>query len=131
MKAAFGSRRCCCWASASSAAWSSRCSPPPNRTRRCDAYLKVRPPGALGAIRRQLAAEGLIDLKQQRELKWDLSAAVFGIIFCFTMTYSFFMSVMLQWEEAAWFAIAALLTGAAYFACWLRSAHLRRSRLRL
>jgi hypothetical protein len=31
------------------------------------------------------------------------------------------MSVMLRWQEAAIFAIAALITGAAYFACWLRS----------
>ena len=85
-------------------------------------YLKVRPPGAWGKIRNQLSAEGLLDLRQQRrELKWDLIASVCGIGFCFTMTYSFFMSVMLRWQEAAGFAVAAILSGAAYFFCWVRS----------
>lgn len=85
-------------------------------------YLKVRPPGAWGKVRRKLAAEGLIDLQQQRrELYWDLAASTFGVIFCFTMTYSLFMSVMLRWQEAAWFAITALVTGAGYFFCWVRS----------
>jgi SSS family solute:Na+ symporter len=85
-------------------------------------YLKVRPPGAWGKLRRKLAAEGLIDLQQQRrELYWDLAASTFGVVFCFTMTYSLFMSVMLRWQEAAWFAITALVTGAGYFFCWVRS----------
>jgi SSS family solute:Na+ symporter len=85
-------------------------------------YLKVRPPGAWGKMRKKLAAEGLIDLQQQRrELYWDLAASTFGVIFCFTMTYSLFMSVMLRWQEAAWFAITALVTGAGYFFCWVRS----------
>ena len=86
-------------------------------------YLKVRPPGAWGAIRNKLAAEGLIDLQQQRrELRWDLAASAFGIIFCFTMIYSLFMSVMLRWSSAGGFAIAAIISGSAYFACWLQSA---------
>ena len=85
-------------------------------------YLKVRPPGAWGKMRRKLAAAGLIDLQQQRrELYWDLAASTFGVVFCFTMTYSLFMSVMLRWQEAAWFAITALVTGAGYFFCWVRS----------
>jgi hypothetical protein len=86
-------------------------------------FLKVRPPGAWGAIRRKLAAEGLIDLEQQRrELRWDLIASGCGIVFCFTMVYAFFMSIMLRWQPAACFAAAALLSGAAFFACWFRSA---------
>ena len=85
-------------------------------------YLKIRPPGAWGAIRNQLAAEGLIDLHQQRrELRWDLAASVCGVVFCFTMVYSFFMSVMLRWQNAAAFAVVAILSGAAFFACWLKS----------
>jgi hypothetical protein len=86
-------------------------------------YLKIRPPGAWGAIRRQLAAEGLIDLEQQRrELRWDLIASACGIVFCFTMVYAFFMSVMLRWQNAAAFAVVAVLSGAAFFVCWLKSA---------
>lgn len=86
-------------------------------------YLKVRPPGAWGAIRRELAAEGLIDLEQQRrELRWDLIASACGVIFCFTMTYSFFMSVMLKWQSAAGFGVAAIVSGIAFFMSWLRSA---------
>ncbi|HEX6961751.1 MAG TPA: hypothetical protein VF175_07790, partial [Lacipirellula sp.] len=85
-------------------------------------YLKVRPHGAWGRVRQQLAAEGLIDLKQQRaELRWDLVAAAFGIIFCFGMVYAMFMSVMLRWQEAAAFAALTLVTGSLYFYCWLRS----------
>ena len=85
-------------------------------------YLKIRPPGAWGAIRRQLAAEGLIDLEQQRrELRWDLIASACGIVFCFTMVYAFFMSVMLRWQNAAAFAVVAVLSGAAFFICWLKS----------
>ena len=86
-------------------------------------YLKVRPHGAWGAVRKKLAAEGLIDLGQQRrELRWDLVASVCGIIFCFTMTYAFFMSVMLQWRSAGGFAITAAISGVAFFASWLQSA---------
>jgi Na+/proline symporter len=85
-------------------------------------YLKVRPPGAWGAVRRPLAAEGLIDLDQQRaELRWDLFAAAFGIVFCFTMVYALFMSVLLRWSAAAAFGAASLASGGAYFYCWLRS----------
>jgi Na+/proline symporter len=85
-------------------------------------YLKVRPHGAWGRVRRQLASEGLIDLKQQRaELRWDLIAAAVGIVFCFAMVYALFMSVMLRWQTAAAFAAITLATGGAYFYCWLRS----------
>jgi hypothetical protein len=85
-------------------------------------YLKVRPHGAWGRVRRQLAAEGLIDLKQQRaELRWDLVAAAFGVVFCFAMVYAMFMSVMLHWQAAAAFSAITLATGAAYFYSWLRS----------
>jgi hypothetical protein len=85
-------------------------------------YLKIRPPGAWGTIRNQLAKEGLIDLAQQRrELRWDLVASACGVVFCFTMVYAFFMSVLLRWQDAAAFALAAVLSGAAFFACWLKS----------
>ncbi|WP_428306213.1 sodium:solute symporter family transporter [Lacipirellula sp.] len=86
-------------------------------------YLKVRPHGAWGAVRNKLAAEGLIDLGQQRrELRWDLVASVCGIIFCFTITYAFFMAVVLKWQSAAGFAITAVISGFAFFISWLRSA---------
>ncbi|RIK87907.1 MAG: sodium:solute symporter [Planctomycetota bacterium] len=86
-------------------------------------YLKVRPPGAWGSVRRQLAAEGLIDLRQQRaELQWDLVAAALGVVFCFAMVYSMFMSVVLRWTAAAAWGAAALAAGGAYFYCWLQSA---------
>lgn len=85
-------------------------------------YLQIRPPGAWGRVRKQLADEGLIDLAQQRsELRWDLIAAGCGIVFCFTMVYSFFMSVMLRWHEAIPLGIAALASGVAFFFCWLKS----------
>jgi Na+/proline symporter len=85
-------------------------------------YLKIRPPGAWRQVRQRLAAEGLIDLKQQRaELRWDLIAAAFGIVFCFAMVYALFMSVMLRWQAAAAFAAVTLATGGAYFYCWLMS----------
>ena len=87
-------------------------------------YLKIRPPGLWGAVRNRLAAEGLVDLAQQRrELKWDLSASACGIVFCFTMTYAFFMSVVLEWRSAAVLAVAAVVSGVAFFACWMRSSH--------
>jgi Na+/proline symporter len=86
-------------------------------------YLKIRPPGRWGAVRRQLAREGLVDsLQQRRELKWDLLAAACGITFCFTMTYAFFLSVMMLWRGVAAMALAALASGSAFFWCWLKSA---------
>jgi solute:Na+ symporter, SSS family len=85
-------------------------------------YLKVRPPGAWGAIRRQLAREGLIDLEQQRrELRWDLIASACGVVFCFTMVYAFFKSVLLQWQTAAALASVSVVSGAAFFSCWVKS----------
>ncbi len=85
-------------------------------------YLKVRPHGAWGVVRNQLVAEGLIDLQQQRrELHWDLAAAACGIVFCFTMTYAFFMSVMLHWQSAIILATVAILSGTAFFVCWRKS----------
>jgi hypothetical protein len=85
-------------------------------------YLKVRPPGRWGPVRRQLALEGLVDPSQhRRELKWDLLAAACGITFCFTMTYGFFLSVVMQWRPAAAMALAALTSGCAFFLCWLKS----------
>jgi hypothetical protein len=86
-------------------------------------YLKVRPHGLWGSIRRPLAAAGLIDLAQQRrELRWDLIASACGVVFCFSITYAFFMSVVLRWHEAAAFAIVALVSGTAFFSSWLQSA---------
>lgn len=86
-------------------------------------YLRIRPPGAWGAVRKRLAAQGLIDVKQlRRELQWDLMASACGIVFCFTMVYSFFMSVVLRWQNAAIFAVVAVVSGIAFFYCWLRSA---------
>ncbi|MCC6492534.1 MAG: sodium:solute symporter [Pirellulales bacterium] len=85
-------------------------------------YLKVRPPGAWRRIRNDLAAAGAIDLEQQRrEFHWDLAASMCGIVFCFTMVYAFFMSVMLRWPAAAALSAAAAISGAAFFHCWLRS----------
>jgi solute:Na+ symporter, SSS family len=85
-------------------------------------YLKVRPPGAWCKIRNQLAAEGLIDLRRQRrEFLWDLVAALAGVVFCITMVYSFFMSVMLRWQLAFAFGTVAILSGIAFFVCWLKS----------
>jgi solute:Na+ symporter, SSS family len=85
-------------------------------------YLKVRPHGLWGSIRNQLAAEGKIDLRQQqRELRWDLFASLCGIAFCFTITYAFFMAVMLRWQSASIFAAVALCTGFAFFASWVQS----------
>jgi hypothetical protein len=73
-------------------------------------------------VRRQLALEGLVDPSQhRRELKWDLLAAACGITFCFTMTYGFFLSVVMQWRPAAAMALAALTSGCAFFLCWLKS----------
>jgi hypothetical protein len=86
-------------------------------------YLKVRPPGLWGAIRRPLAAEGLVDLVQQRrELRWDLIASACGVVFCFSITYAFFMSVVLRWHAAAVFGATALVSGLAFFSSWLQSA---------
>lgn len=87
-------------------------------------FLKIRPPGLWGAVRDRLAAEGLVDLSQQRrELRWDLLAATCGITFCFTMTYAFFLSVVLQWRGAAALTLAAIASGFAFFVCWLKSSH--------
>jgi len=88
-------------------------------------YLKVRPPGYWAPLRSTLAAEGLIDLAQQRrEFKWDWSAAVCGIVFCFSITYTYFLSVVLNWAWAAFFAMLAVVFGFAFFVCWLRSARI-------
>ncbi len=85
-------------------------------------YLKVRPPGAWGAVRRELEAEGLVDpARARRELAWDLRAAACGIVFCFAITWSFFCAVMLRWTGSAALAAAAAASGWAYYACWLRS----------
>lgn len=85
-------------------------------------YLKVRPPGAWGPIRRELEAEGLIDsVRQRRELLWDLRAAACGIVFCFAITWTLFTAVMLRGTEAVVYALASLVSGWAYYACWLRS----------
>ena len=65
-------------------------------------YLKIRPPGIWGPVRRALAAEGLCNAAQQRrELTWDLLAAASGIAFCFSMVYAFFLSVVLNWRDRA------------------------------
>jgi hypothetical protein len=86
-------------------------------------YLKVRPHGWWGSIRRPLAAAGLIDLAQQRrELQWDLIASACGVVFCFSITYAFFMSVVLRWQAAAAFGGVALVSGVAFFSSWLQSA---------
>lgn len=86
-------------------------------------FLKVRPPGAWGAVRRQLATEGLIDESQlRRELRWDLIASGCGIVFCFSMIYAFFMSIMLRWQTSAAFALVAGMSGLAFFFCWVKSA---------
>jgi len=99
------------------------CTPPESPETLRAFYLRIRPPGAWGAVRRRLAAEGLVDVGQlQRELRWDLVASACGIVFCFTMVYAFFMSVVLRWQEAGAFALAALVSGAAFFACWVKSA---------
>lgn len=88
-------------------------------------YLKVRPPGRWAPLRNALAADGLIDPAQQRrELKWDLLAAVCGIAFCFSITYTYFLSVVLIWQWAAVFALLAVVFGVAFFMCWLRSARI-------
>ncbi|AGA31410.1 sodium:solute symporter family transporter [Singulisphaera acidiphila] len=85
-------------------------------------YLKVRPPGAWGPIRRELEAEGLIDpARQRRELVWDLRAAACGILFCFTITWTLFTAIMLRWTEAALYSLVGLASGWAYYACWIRS----------
>jgi solute:Na+ symporter, SSS family len=85
-------------------------------------YLKIRPPGAWGRIRRQLAAEGLINLEQQRrELRWDLAASACGVVFCFAMVYAFFMSVILEWRTASVMAAVSIVSGAAFFLCWVKS----------
>jgi Na+/proline symporter len=85
-------------------------------------YLKIRPPGRWGVVRRELAAEGLVDIvHERRELKWDLLAAACGITFCFTMTYAFFQSVVLNWRAAALLALAAIVSGLAFFRCALES----------
>ncbi|MFO0791396.1 MAG: hypothetical protein U0805_18195 [Pirellulales bacterium] len=88
-------------------------------------YLKVRPSGRWAPVRNALAAEGLVDLVQERrELQWDLLAAVCGIIFCFSITYTYFLSVVLNWRGAAAFAVATIASGVAFFLCWLRSARI-------
>jgi Na+/proline symporter len=91
-------------------------------------YVKIRPPGIWGPVRRTLAAEGLCDAAQQRrELTWDLLAAASGIAFCFSMVYAFFLSVVLNWRAAAGFSLAAIGSGVAFYFCWLKSS--RTSRL--
>jgi len=88
-------------------------------------YLQIRPPGRWGPVRNALAAEGLIDLNQQRrEFKWDLLAAACGIVFCFSMTYAYFLCVLLHWRSAAVFGVATVAFGLAFFVCWLRSARI-------
>ncbi len=85
-------------------------------------YLRIRPPGAWGPVRTPLALEGLIDLVQQRrELKWDLCASVCGIVFCFTVTWSFFSAVILQWPTAGILGVLSVVSGVAFFTCWLAS----------
>jgi len=85
-------------------------------------YMKIRPAGLWGPIKRPLAAEGLIDVRRQRrELRWDLRAALCGIVFCFAIVWGFFAAVMMRWAEAGAFALAAMVSGWAYYACWLRS----------
>jgi DMSO reductase anchor subunit len=65
----------------------------------------------------------LIDLAQQRrELQWDLLASACGVVFCFSITYAFFMSVVLRWQTAAAFGAVALVSGVAFFSSWLQSA---------
>jgi Na+/proline symporter len=86
-------------------------------------YLKIRPPGAWRSVRNSLAEQGLIDVGQlRRELYWDLIASASGILFCFTMVYAFFMSVMLRWQPAGVFALVSVASGVAFFYCWVRSA---------
>jgi len=85
-------------------------------------YRQVRPHGVWGPVRRGLEAEGLIESsRQRRELRWDLLAAGSGIVFCFTITWTLFTAVVLRWTESALLAFAALASGWAYYACWLRS----------
>jgi Na+/proline symporter len=87
-------------------------------------YFKIRPPGRWGVVRRQLALEGMIDPSQQRrELTWDLLAAACGVTFCFTITYAFFLSVVMHWRGAAAMALVAFISGCAFFLCWLKSYH--------
>jgi Na+/proline symporter len=85
-------------------------------------YQRIRPPGAWGRIRRGLEVEGLVDAAHQRvELKWDLRAAVSGIVFCFAITWALFTAVMLRWSESIGWTAAAIASGWAYYASWIRS----------
>ena len=91
-------------------------------------YLKIRPPGAWAPIRDALVAEGLVDPAQQRrELRWDLCASSCGIVFCFTMTYAYFCAVMLNWWLAGVLALVSIVSGGAFFVCWLQSAYAAKS----
>lgn len=85
-------------------------------------YQKIRPPGLWGAVRRKLAAEGLIDLHQQRrELVWDLCAAACGIVFCFSIVWCFATAILTRWAQTGGLALTAVVSGYAYYSCWLRS----------
>jgi len=66
--------------------------------------------------------DGLIDAAHQRlEFKWDLRAAAAGIAFCLAITWAFFTAVMLRWTESIGWGAAAIASGWAYYACWIRS----------
>ena len=85
-------------------------------------YKRIRPPGLWGDVRRELEAQGLIDRKQQwRELRWDLCAAACGVVFCFSITWSFFTAVALRWTECGVLSATSLVSGWAYYRCWLCS----------
>ncbi|MBN1488650.1 MAG: sodium:solute symporter [Phycisphaerae bacterium] len=85
-------------------------------------YRQVRPPGLWGPVRTALEAEGLVDARQRRlERTWDLRAAGCGIVFCFAITWAFFTAVLLRWAASAALLLVGVLSGWAYYACWLRS----------
>jgi len=85
-------------------------------------YLKVRPPGFWGPVRRELEAEGLIDAQQQRrELRWDVASALSGIVFCFALVYATFTAVVLRWQETLAWSGVGLLSGILHYRWWLRS----------
>ena len=85
-------------------------------------YLRVRPPGFWGPIKRELEAEGLIDADLQRkEFRLDVVAALCGIVFCFGLIFMAYTIVALRWQHAsAWLGLA-LVAGYFHFRCWTKS----------
>jgi hypothetical protein len=85
-------------------------------------YLRVRPPGFWGPIKRELEAEGLIDAKAQREeFRLDLVAIVSGIVFCFGLTFMAFALVALRWGEVAGWTSLSIVSGYYHYRYWTRS----------